>query len=201
MGETLTIEPKDVRRRARQQRLRRQRLLVAAAVVAVVGLGIGLGLTVGGSSSGHSQPPGLRPVIVSARGLRTLANVVPDPIYWAGVIPGKRYELSRTPDGKVFVRYLPLGVPAGSKTPYLTVATYPYPNALRAIRGLANSAGVRSIPLPRGGLAIVDSSRATNIHLAYPKSAYEVEVFAPTAAQARRVVTSGKVRSVALSRR
>jgi hypothetical protein len=35
---------------------------------------------------------------------------VKHPVYWAGPRPSYTYELTRTSDGRIFVRYLPTGV-------------------------------------------------------------------------------------------
>ena len=40
-----------------------------------------------------------------------------------------RYELTQTPTGRSYIRYLPFSVHAGSSTPYLTIGTYPLAHA------------------------------------------------------------------------
>jgi hypothetical protein len=194
--QSVTAETREARRRARRQRERRVRLAIAAAAVAAAGAGVVLGVVLTGSGGGERQSVGISPVIVSPAGLRTLAGAVPEPIYWAGRVAGRSIELSRSADGKVYVRYLPQGVAAGAADPYLTVATYPYANAFQAIQGLARQPGAETVRLPLGGLAVIDASNPTNIHLAFPGSSYEVEVFAPAAAEARRVVAAGRVAPV-----
>ena len=84
-------------------------------------------------------------------------------------------------------------LPVGAKDAYPTVVTYPFPQALAAIRRVAkgNKAGV--IKLSGGGLAVVDGQYPKSIHLAYPHSDFQVEVFAPSPARARRLVASQKI--------
>ena len=67
-------------------------------------------------------------VPISVKGLHSLA-ALGVPIYWAGEQSGVRYELTKTPDNRVLVRYLPAGEKVGTKTPYLTIGTYPMKNA------------------------------------------------------------------------
>lgn len=125
--------------------------------------------------------------------LQSLAASLKHPIYWAGPKGGDTYELTRTSSGNVFVRYLPAGVKVGSSAPYLTVATYPFPGAFGAIKALAKQGGVREVKLAGGGVAVADKNDPKSIHLAFPGSAYQVEVFAPSARDALRVVSSGSV--------
>ena len=136
------------------------------------------------------------PVAVSPAGLRALAVTLGHPIYWLGRQPGVTYELARTDAGVVFVRYLPSGVAPGAKRPYLTVATYPFPGAFAAVRRTAARNPTGTIRLPGGGLAVVDAGYPKSIHIAYPGVPYQVEVFDPSPARARAIVSSGQVRAV-----
>jgi hypothetical protein len=51
------------------------------------------------------------------------------------------------------------------------------------------------IALAGGGLAVFDPSDPTHIHLAYPGSDYQVEVFDPTGRD-RQIVSSGRVTTI-----
>jgi hypothetical protein len=133
---------------------------------------------------------------IGADGLRSLAAGLGHPLYWVGERPGTRFELTRTPTGKVFVRYLPAGVPIGAAHPYLTIATYPFPNALAALRRVARTSGGQAFDLPDGGLAVVDAQYPKSIHVAYPGSPYQVEVFDPSPARARALVTGDAVQAI-----
>ena len=133
---------------------------------------------------------------VSAAGLRAAARALGHPVYWAGAQPGETYELRRTPSGQVYVRYLPAGTPVGAAGQYLTVATYPFPKAFEALQALANQPRTTQVAVPGGGIAIVDTRYRKSIHLAYPDSDYQVEVFDPSPAEARRLVKSGAIKSV-----
>jgi hypothetical protein len=128
--------------------------------------------------------------------LKAAAASLGHPVYWAGPKPGYTYELSHSSTGRTYVRYLPMGVEVGSKDPYLTVATYPFPNALKALQQSTKGTQADTIELPGGGLAVVDASSPTSIHLAYPDADVQVEVFDPSPAQARQVATSGEIAAV-----
>jgi hypothetical protein len=136
-----------------------------------------------------------KPTAASPADLKSLATSLGHPLYWAG--PKKRYtyELKHTTNGEVYVRYLPPGVKVGTKQPYLTVGTYPFPGAFAAIQGVAKDKKLVKIRLAGRGLALFDASDPEHIHLAYPGSEYQVEVFDP-AAQARRIVASGLITSI-----
>jgi hypothetical protein len=132
------------------------------------------------------------PVALSAKGLRRLAAVVNQPIYWAGPRDA-RYELTRTKGGTVYIRYLPRNAAVGSmRAKLLIIATYAYPGALKALQ---NAEG-RKIALRGGGLAVVDQNKPESVHLAFPGSNVQIEVFDPSAARALRVAQSGTIRPV-----
>jgi hypothetical protein len=133
------------------------------------------------------------PVGLSARGLRTLARNVKEPIYWAGPKAGRMYELTRTRNGSVYIRYLPRDVEPGEKADLLIVATYPFSNAYNALKQVAKG---QEITLPGGGIALVDQNYPKSIHLAYPGVNYQVEVYDPSPQNALAVASSGDVAPV-----
>jgi hypothetical protein len=181
-----------------RRRLGGRALLGVAAVVAI-GLVAALlaWLLIGGSDDESSAvaptaPSASVPAIASLDDLRTLADSG-DTFYWAGVRGGTRIELAVT-DGTVFIRYLPPGQPAGTSAPVLTVATYPRANAFEEVSNVAEGENVNTIDLPRGGLAVVDETAGTNVHLAYPDQPYQAEVYSPQVGLARALVENGTIR-------
>jgi hypothetical protein len=137
---------------------------------------------------------------VSAQQLASLSGSVGHAIYWAGPRAGKSYELSRTKDGRVFVRYLPPGAKLGDPKPnYLAVGTYPQQNAFAVLKATAKKQSVSLIELRGGGMAFVDKNHPTSVYLAYPGSAFQIEVYDPSAAVARRLVASGKIIPVGIA--
>ena len=136
----------------------------------------------------------LKPKAASVADLKALSRSLGHPVYWAGPKPGYTYELSQNSVGAVFIRYLPAGVPVGSAKPnYLIVATYPFPSALAAIRRAAAGAKTGVIRLPGGALAVVDGQYPKSIHLAYPGSNFQVEVYDPLPSTTRKIVASREI--------
>jgi hypothetical protein len=133
---------------------------------------------------------------VSVSRLRSVAKTLGHPVYWLGKRPGYTYELTQTSDGRVYIRYLPKGVAVGVGTPYTTIATYPLPNALAAVKRAAKESGAEPTKLTHGGLAVVDSGYPNSVHLAYAGSDYQIEVFDPSPARAYEIVTSGEVQQI-----
>ena len=108
----------------------------------------------------------------------------------------RRWSLQQTSSGQVYIRYLPKGTAPGASGAYLTVATYPYPQAFTAVQGLAAVPNATKIALAGGGIAVIDKAKPTSIHLAYPGVDYQVEVYDPSAALAKQLVSSGKIESI-----
>ena len=137
--------------------------------------------------------PGAEPA--SSSDLRALARKVGHPIYWAGVASsGRKYELTRTKDGSVYIRYLPDSAAIGDRNAaYLSIGTYPQKNAFAVLQAAAARRGLTTFKVPGGGLAYVDKAQPTSVYVAYPGSDYQVEVFDPSSARAQQLVATGKV--------
>jgi len=174
-------------------RQRRLRIGAVVALVLVAGFVAWLLLRDGDSSSSASPIPARSTALpISVKGLHTLATLG-IPIYWIGQRPGYKYELTKTPDNRVFLRYLPEGTKIGSTTNYLTIGTYPAKNAFADTRRLAASSGSVKLPAPKGGVAYYRSDTPTNVFLAFPGVNYRVEVYDPSAGRAQDLVTLGQV--------
>jgi hypothetical protein len=159
-----------------------------------VGLVVWLAVGSGGSSS-TSQ--GRKDVIpVSARGLSTLARALHQPIFWLGSKPKTTYELTHTPDGRIYIRYLPAGVKLGDPKGYVTVATYPMPHAFANIDAGTRQSGSISVTVPGGGVGVFRPNAPYNAYAAFSGYDYQIEVYDPTRGQARRVLASGQLRAV-----
>jgi hypothetical protein len=195
--------------------LGRARSLRVGAVVAVaLAIAFGVWLLVRGSD-GSSTPavattaagtttttattPAVKPLFeaIGVQALKGLAAGAGHPIYWAGPRPRVTYELTRTSDGRIYIRYLPKGVKIGDRhAAYLIVATYPVPNAYQAVRTAAKEKGAKTFALAGGGKAVFNRRAPTNVYFAYPGSDYQVEVYTPKPGRARGLVASGKIRPV-----
>ena len=133
------------------------------------------------------------PEIATVAGLREAADSSSVPLHWVGPRPRTKLELTRAPSGAIFVRYLPPSARAGDQHAFLTVATYPRPNAFAEVTRASTVDGAETIPLSGGGIAVSNGDDPTNVHIAYPAQPYQIEVFAPTPGIAKRLVASGAV--------
>ena len=133
---------------------------------------------------------------ISLAGLRALPASLGHPVYWAGPRAGTTYELTKTPDGRVYVRYLTGGARVGSPLPnFLTIGTYVVPNAAAAVRTAAAQPGAIRVPVP-GGFGFYNRARPTSVYFAYPGSNVQVETYDPSAAVARQLVETGAIKPV-----
>jgi hypothetical protein len=162
---------------------------IGAVIVVALAVGVVVWLVL--RNRGSSSPVNVTAVSVSQ--LRTLAASVGHPIFWLGPKKGSTYELTRTPTGSIFIRYLPHGAKLGTKTPLLTVATYPFEGAFPALQRVVQQPGITSLALSRGGLGEVSRKDPQRVHVAYPGVNYQVEVFDPTPGAARALVTAGRL--------
>jgi len=133
-------------------------------------------------------------VPITAAGLKTLGEALDRPIYWAGPRPDRQYELTKTDDGRVWIRYLPKDATIGEQeTPYLTVGTYPMADAFAVTSAAAGEQGAVRIDAGNGAVAFYNTARPTSMYLAYPGSDYQIEVFDPSGAKARNLVEAQQV--------
>jgi hypothetical protein len=144
----------------------------------------GLGASTAGRSAG--------PEAASPSDLESLVAELGHPVYWAGPRRRYTYELTRTSSGSVYIRYLPPGVRVGDPRPlYVTVATYPFPNAFAVVKRTAKP--YATIKLAQGGIGVVDGAYTRSIHIAYPGVNYQVEVYDPSPRAGRKLVAAGRI--------
>jgi hypothetical protein len=184
----MTVEQRSVPMWARRPEFRVGAVVAVALAIAFV---VWLIVRDGGSSS-KSTTTGA--TAVSPDRLRALSVEVGHAVYWAGPLAETTYELTRTGSGRIFVRYLPQGIPVGVQNASFTIiGTYPVANAFNVLHELAKKAGETSFVAPRGGFAVYADSSPTNIYLAYPNQSLEIEVYDPSPKHARSLITSGRV--------
>lgn len=126
-----------------------------------------------------------------------LARSLEYPIYWAGSLPNRTFELTRTSSGRVYIRYLPPGVEPGDPEPrYLTVGTYPQANGYAAVRAASRRPNTDSRQLAGGSLIVYNRSRPRSAYFSFPGARFQVEVFDPTPGRARQLTLSGRITRV-----
>jgi hypothetical protein len=148
------------------------------------------------ASSANVSAVVTKPVVTTPAVLTKLSATLARPVFWLGPVSGSTLELSRSPDGRVYVRYLPSGVRTGSTTPYLTVATYPVANGLALTTAASKKAGAVAVRLGNGAVAFYQRARPTNVYVAFPGVAEQVEVFDPSAGRARAIVAAHRLKPV-----
>jgi hypothetical protein len=182
---------------------RRPDVRVGAVVAIAIAIAFVVWLFVRGGDSNNAANPDTTtgqaagPEATSADNLRALSVELGHPIYWAGPLPDRTYELTRTSDNRIFIRYLPKGVPVGIRQAAFTiVGTYPVDDAYKVLKGLAKKSGESEFSAPVGGFAVYSTAQPSNVYLAYPGSNVQIEVYDPSPTRARRLITSGQVTTV-----
>jgi hypothetical protein len=178
---------------------RRQEIRVGAVIAIALAIGLVVWLVaVRGGGSSKAKVASIAPTAATPDRMRAVAKDVGHPIYWAGRAANTTYELTKTSSGRIFVRYLPAGIPVGSSSArYTIVGTYPVTNAYNVLNELARKSGESSFPAPRGGFAVYADSSPTNIYLAYPdQKNVQIEVYDPSPKRARSLINSGRIAPV-----
>lgn len=181
------------------KRLGPVKLGALVAVVAALVVLVAVLLNRGDDTSQPSATNGTRtePFKADEAALRTIAGSVGHPVYWAPAENPETYEVTQTPDGRLYIRYLPADTKLGDPRPnFLTVGTYPQDDAFTTVRTGAKKAGAVSKELPGGGLTVSQKDRPTSVFFAYPESTVLVEVYDPTSGRAETLVTSGAIRPI-----
>jgi hypothetical protein len=186
------------------RRLPRRRLaaLVGVAAVLVAAVVAIVLLAGGGDDDNDSEARRAPAVAATAAELAELPDEVGHPVFWAGPRAGTTYELTRTASGRVYLRYLPAGVPVGTdQADHLTIGSYPQRDALATLAETARAQGVATVPLRDGGRAFQDERRPTSAYAAFPGADVQVEVFDATPGRALRVIASGELARLGVTTR
>lgn len=135
---------------------------------------------------------------VAATQLSELAAERDTPIYWLGERRNEKYELTETPSGRVYIRYLTGDAEAGDeRAAFLTVGTYPNGDGIAALRQAAREQqGAKLGKTDDGAVLLIDPTEPNNAHLAYPGANLQIEVYSPAPGQALRLASRGAVQPV-----
>lgn len=170
---------------------RRAVLVIALAIAALAAITTGLVVT------RNEEPQTLqagKAVTITPDALRTFVKGAPVAVFWAGRRPNTELEYTETTDKRTFVRYLTGSARAGDPRPvFVSVATYPRPEALTELKRVAKRKGIVSASLPGGGISTYRRAKPLSVYLAYPGQSVLVEVYSPKAGQARDIARSGDV--------
>lgn len=171
-------------------------LLAVAAVVigAVVLLGGGSDDSSSAASGGGEEESNA--VALSTSELLAHVSDLGEPAFWVGPRAGTdSYELSTTPDGRVYIRYLTGGAEAGDPRPdFLTVGTYPVSEAKQALEEAAKTSQTLT---QHEGYEVLSASDATNAYVVFDNQPeVQVEVFSPQPGEAAQLAASGTLKPV-----
>jgi len=163
-------------------------------VVALVGFLIWL-LLIRDGGSGLAPEAGAGPVAASEDDLAALADELGHPVYWAGSQDGAELEVTHTEQGQeVYVRYLTDDAEPGDPgSGFLTVATYPFPDATAALEKLTDEQGALTNETPDGGLVVTNEDNASSVYVAYPEQDLQIEVYDRDPERAFTLATSGAI--------
>lgn len=166
-------------------------IVLSVALVAAVVVWVSHG-------SDSSQPALGEPEVVTAGQLSEFAAEHGKPVYWLGVRPGARYELTETEGGRVYLRYLRGDARAGDeRADFITVATYPEANGVASLRRAARGHNAAKLGRTKdGAVLLIDPGSPDNAHLAYPGANLQIEVYSPAPGEALRLAARGDVQPV-----
>jgi hypothetical protein len=119
----------------RRSSSRRWALGAAAIVALVLASGILVWLLALRDDGSTTSPASPGASAVTEVELRQLAADIGRPVYWAGSNETDTYELTRTRDGRVYLRYLPEDASVGDPRPnFRTIGTYPSTTAFATVQ-------------------------------------------------------------------
>jgi len=145
-----------------------------------------------------SSSTATEPEAVSVSELSDFAAAQGTPVYWLGERSGETYELTDSPSGRVYIRYLPEGTDVGDeRADFVTVATYPSDDGVAELRKAARGeAGAKLGKTDDGAVLLIDPTSPDNAHLAYRGANVQIEVYSPVPGEALRLAARGAVRPV-----
>jgi hypothetical protein len=186
------------RTEATQERARRRPMLLGLAVVVVLLVAAGAFAWRSSSSAAPTDhgTAGTGAVVMTKDQLLVVANASGHSIYWAGAQGLDSYEVT-IDSANVYVRYLPSGLPVGTKEPHVTVGTYEKAGAHDTLVSWAAVPGATSKQLAGGALLVQPAGNATSAYFAFTGHDLLIEVYDPTPGRAFSLVESGAIQPIA----
>ncbi len=136
------------------------------------------------------------PVALSESELTGAAGELGPTVYWVGPQPAiSEYELTKTDDGRIYIRYLTEGKDAGDPgADFLTVGTYPVPNALTHLQD-AEAKGQAKAISKQAGYSVLESASGQSAYVVFDDHPdLEIEIFDPQPGKALELAKSGSLR-------
>ncbi len=163
--------------------------LIGVAVLVVLGITLADG---GDDSCGAEVPGNGQPVSLSRGELSCNADKLGHLAYWVGPRPpAGSYEVTSSPDGRVFVRYLTGGAEAGDKRPdFLTVGTYSLTDAVGALER-AQSADASKKLTREDGYTLLSGGGLSAYVVFDDEPDLQIEVYSPKRGEALRLASTG----------
>ena len=169
-------------------------LLLALSAAVFIAAGCGGGDKNSSGTASATQKTRAPASAATVSDLRSLAKSAGHDVFWAGRKRGYTYELTRTADGNIYVRYLPPGVPVGAAgADFLSIGSYPQADAFATIKEARKQEGEIVTPIGGGGYAVASPNRPQSVYFAYPGSKVLVEVYDPSPARAKSLVVGKQV--------
>jgi hypothetical protein len=165
-------------------------VVVAAAVFGVVQL---LGGD-DGDGDGGAEP--IDAVGLSESELLDRADDLDHVAYWVGPDPtAEQYELTSTADGRIYIRYLTAGAEPGVELPsFLSVGTYPVPDALQALRDSEAAGGTKGLSR-EDGYWMLQGGSGQNVYVVFDHQPdLQIEIFDPMPGGALKLARSAALR-------
>ena len=142
---------------------------------------------------GESGPTGL-----SASELEGKASGLDHTAYWLGPQPGTdQYELTTTPDGRIYVRYLTDGAEPGDPSAgFTSIGTYAVPDATKALDNAAEAGGTKGVK-QEAGYSLLEAANGLSVYVVFDDEPdLQVEVYSPNSGIALRLAKSGDLQPI-----
>jgi hypothetical protein len=166
----------------------------AIAGVIVVAILVVLGIVLFGGDDSDESSAG-EAVALSESELLERSDSLGHVTYWVGPRPGTTsYELTATPDGRNYIRYLTGDAEAGDPLPnFLTVGTYSVPNAKQALQKVTKS-GEETVT-HHDGYEVLAGGSGSNAYVVFDNQPdLQIEIFSPKPGEAVKLANSGALR-------
>jgi hypothetical protein len=169
---------------------KRTLFLAVTAVVVVVTVILVAG---GGDDDSSSQSP----QVLSEAELIEQVDDLGQTVYWVGPQPGSEgFELTPTEDGSVFLRYVPDGASGKDpETEYVTVGTYPVPDAQGALLSAKESSPGAKLT-EHDGYQVLEGG-PKNVYVVFSaQPELQIELYSPEPGEADQLANAGVLTTI-----